>query len=157
MKKRNRILLVLGILPIIIGWLCNSFLLSAPGLGSILMYCGPWIWLAVCFAAADRKGKVFSQGLLLFAVGIVMIVTYICYQAFLVDTVSIFSPLNLWPQCYLGNWNMISVQIYGLFKPEVWSSGPLYSISAVLACVFTFAGVFLKTRFKNVENEKVVG
>ena len=146
-------MLIAGTVPIITGWLSNTLFMSVPGISLFLMICGPWIWLAVCFAAADRKGRGISQTLLLFAVGIVMIVTYICYQAFLTDTVSIFSPLNSWPQYYLGNWTMISVRIYGLFDPEVWSSGPLYRISAVLSCVFTFVGVFLKTRFKNVEKE----
>ena len=153
MKRRNIVLLAVGIVPIITGWLCNVLFMSAPGVSSFLMLCSPWIWFAVCIAAADRKGKVVTQSLLLLAVGIVMIVLYFCYQNFWVDTVSIFSPLNTWPQYYLGNWAIISARIYALFDPRVISSGPIYCISVVLSVVFTFAGVFIKTRFKNVERD----
>jgi len=61
--------------------------------------------------------------------------------------------LNTWPQYYLGNWAIISARIYALFDPRVISSGPIYCISVVLSVVFTFAGVFIKTRFKNVERD----
>lgn len=153
MKRRKLILLAVGIVPVITGWLCNALFMYATGISSFLMMCSPWVWLAVCIAAADRRGKVFSQSLLLFAVGIVMIAVYICYRAFLIDAVSIFSPLNSLPQYYLGNWTFIAARIYGLFDPKVISTGPIYYISAVLSCVFTFAGVFIKTRFKNVERD----
>lgn len=151
MKKRNIILLAVGILPIIVGWLCNSLLFT--GFGWLLMSVGSWLWLAVCIAAADRKGKVITQSLLLFAVGIVMMVLYFCYQSFWADTVSIFSPLNTWPQYYLGNWSVMAARIYALIRPSVFSSGPIYVIASVLGAVFTFAGVFIKTRFKNVEKD----
>ena len=74
MKKRNIILLTAGLVPIITGLLCNTMFMPVPGISTFLMICGPWIWIEVCIASADRKGKVFTQSLLLFAVGIVMIV-----------------------------------------------------------------------------------
>jgi len=153
MKRRNIVLLAVGIVPIITGCLCNTMFMPVPWISTFLMTCGPWIWLAVCITAADRKGRVVSQSLLLFAVGIVMIVAYVCYQAVWGDTVSIFSPLNTLPQHYLTNCVLLAGRIYGLFEPAVWTSGPMLAISAVLTCIITFAGVFIKTRFKNVERD----
>ncbi len=153
MKKRNIILLAVGIVPIITGCLCNTMFMPVPGVSTFLMIGGPWIWLAVCFAAADRKGKVLSQSLLLFAVGIVMIAIYIGYRTFLMESVSINSPLNILPQYYLSGCILLATRIYGLFEPEVWTSEPMLAISAVLTCLITFAGVFIKTRFKNVERD----
>ena len=152
MKKRNIILLTAGLVPIITGLLCNTMFMPVPGISTFLMICGPLIWLAVCIAAADRKGKVFTQSLLLFAVGIVMIVAYVCYQAFWIEQLGITSPLNTLPQYYLTNCVLLAGRIYGLFEPAVWTSGPMLAISAVLTCLITFAGVFVKTRFKNVED-----
>ncbi len=154
MKKRNLILLFLGILPIIVGLLCNTMFMPVPWIGTFLMTCGPWIWLAVCIAAADRKGRVLSQSLLLFAVGLVMIVLYFCYQSFWGDTVSIFSPLNIWPQYYLSSWILMAARINSLTTPNLMSSDTMLAIASVLSAVFTFAGVFIKTRFKNYESEK---
>ena len=153
MKKRNIILLAVGIVPIFTGLMCNTMFMPVPEVATFLMIGSPWIWLAVCIAAADRKGKVITQSLLLFAVGIVMMVLYFCYQSFWVDTVSIFSPLNTLPQYYFTNCMLLATNIYSLIEPEVWRSEHMLAISVLLTCVITFGGVFIKTRFKNVEKD----
>lgn len=153
MKKRNIILLAVGIVPIILGCLCNTMFMPVPAVSTFLMIGSPWIWLAVCIAAADRKGKLITQSLLLFAVGIVMVAVYICYRTFFMETVSINSLLNTLPQYYLSGCVLLAGRIYGLFKPEVWTSEPMLGISALLTFVITFVGVFIKTRFKNVERD----
>ena len=146
MKKRNLLLLAVGIVPLILG---RVMVYSA-----FLMMAAPWIWLLICFFASDRKEKVIKQWLLLLGAGIILIAAYLCYRVFLMDIVSVFSPLNGWPQHYLSTCVLMASRLYALiYEPETLTSEAMLAISAGLTCIITFVGVFIKTRFKNVERD----